>query len=138
MTGALRRLFKQGLRDSLVGRKTHKLLRVFFGSDVYPGARFSELPNLHHPLGIVVGMGAVSRRNATIYQGVTIGGSRSGRYPRIGNNVIIYANATIMGGAVIGDNAVVGANGFVVGNVPANAVVKVSPSPILELDSQNE
>ncbi len=132
------KLFISASHGGLVGRTARKLLRVLFGCDVSPGAQFAGPPNLHHPLGIVVGMGAVIGRNVTIYQGVTIGGSRSGRYPRIGNNVIIYANATIIGGAVIGDNAVVGANAFVVGNVPANAVVKVSPSPILDLDSQNE
>lgn len=123
-------LFVLAARGGVVGRMARKLLRVFFGCDVSPGAKFSMPPNLHHPLGIVVGMGAVIGRNVTIYQGVTIGGGKSGKYPKIGDNVIIYANATIVGGAVIGDNAVVGANAFVVGNVPANAIVKVPPSPI--------
>lgn len=126
------RLFVMASRGGPFGRLARKLLRVFFGCDVSPGAQFSTPPNLHHPLGIVVGMGAVIGRNVTIYQGVTIGGSRSGKYPKIGNNVIIYANATIIGGAVIGDDAVIGANAFVVGTVPANGIVRVSPSPIFD------
>lgn len=124
------KLFVLASRGGLVGQMARKLLRVLFGCDVSPGAKFFASPNLHHPLGIVVGMGAVIGRNVTIYQGVTIGGSRSGKYPRIGDNVIIYANATVIGAAVIGDNAVIGANAFVVGDVPANAVVKAPPSPI--------
>lgn len=130
------KLFILASRGGYVGRVARRLLRVLFGCDVSPGARFSGPPNLHHPLGIVVGMGAVIGRNVTIYQGVTIGGSRSGKYPHIGDNVVVYANATIVGGAVIGDNAVIGANAFVVGDVPANAVVKISPSPIFHLENQ--
>ncbi|TCM17662.1 serine O-acetyltransferase [Novosphingobium sp. PhB165] len=129
-------LFILASRGGVVGRMARRLLRVLFGCDVSPGARFSGPPNLHHPLGIVVGMGAVIGRNVTIYQGVTIGGSKSGKYPQIGDNAIVYPNATIVGGAVIGDNAVIGANAFVVGNVPANAVVKVSPSPIFNVEDE--
>lgn len=130
------KLFVLASRGGFVGRMARKLLRVLFSCDVSPGARFSSPPNLHHPLGIVVGMGALIGRNVTIYQGVTIGGSRSGKYPRIGDNVIVYPNATIAGGAVIGDNAVIGANAFVVGDVPANAVVKTAPSPILYAEDE--
>lgn len=131
-------LFMMASRGGGVGCIARKLLRVLFSCDVSPGASFAGPPNLHHPLGIVVGMGAVIGRNVTIYQGVTIGGSRSGRYPQIGDNVIIYANATIVGKAVIGDNAVVGANALVVGDVPANAIVKVRPSPIFLEKMKNE
>jgi serine O-acetyltransferase len=129
-------LFILASRGGLVGRMARKLLRVLFGCDVSPGARFSGPPNLHHPLGIVVGMGVVIGHNVTIYQGVTIGGSRSGKYPQIGDNVIVYANATIVGGAMIGDNAVIGANAFVVGEVPANAIVKVPPSRIFCMENE--
>ncbi|MDG2520498.1 serine acetyltransferase [Caulobacter segnis] len=130
MASKPQKLFMLASRGGLRGRVARKLLRVLFACDVSPGAMFSGPPNLHHPLGIVVGMGAVIGRNVTIYQGVTIGGSRSGKYPNIGDNVTIYANATIVGGVMIGDNAVVGANAFVVGDVPANAVVRAPPSPI--------
>lgn len=130
MASRPQKLFLLAARGGIDGRVARKLLRVFFACDVSPGAQFNGPPNLHHPLGIVVGMGAVIGRNVTIYQGVTIGGSRSGKYPKIGDNVTVYANATIVGGAVIGDNAVIGANTLVVGDVPANAVVKASPSTI--------
>jgi serine O-acetyltransferase len=130
------KLFILASRGGFGGRLARKLLRVLFSCDVSPGAEFSGPPNLHHPLGIVVGMGAVIGHNVTIYQGVTIGGGRSGKYPKIGDNVIIYANATIIGGAVIGANAIIGANAFVVGDVPANAVVKVPPSPISYRENQ--
>lgn len=124
------KLFLLAARGGLVGRMSRKLLRVLFGCDVSPGAVFAGPPNLHHPLGIVVGMGAVIGHNVTIYQGVTIGASRSGKYPQIGNNVVIYPNATIVGGGEIGDNAIIGANALVIGDVPANTIVRVAPTPI--------
>lgn len=54
-----------------------------------------------------------------IYQGVTIGQSSSGA-PKIGNNVLIGANATIIGGIEIGDNAKIGAGAVIQENIPAN------------------
>src|SRR5437763_1336050 len=66
-----------------------------------------------------------------IYQGVTRGAislpkgavralSTRKRHPTIEDDVIIYANATILGGAtVIGRGAVIGGNAFITESVPA-------------------
>ena len=70
-----------------------------------------------------------------LYQGATLGAlSPAGmatnpnvrRHPKVGNNVVIYANSTLLGGATeIGDNVVVGGNAFLTSSVAPNTVVSV-------------
>lgn len=73
--------------------------------------------------------------NVKLYQGATLGAlSPAGmatnpnvrRHPKVGNNVVIYANSTLLGGATeIGDNVVVGGNAFLTSSVAPNTVVSV-------------
>jgi serine O-acetyltransferase len=128
------KLFLVVSRGGLIGRMARYLLRTLFSCDVSPGAKFAGPPMLHHPLGIVVGMGVTIGRDATIYHGVTIGASRAGKYPKIGNNVTIYPNAMIVGGVIIGDNVIIGANAFVINDVPSNAIVRSLPTEISDSD----
>lgn len=56
----------------------------------------------------------------------------SGRQaPTIGNNVIIGANATIIGGISIGDNSIIGAGAVVVKDVQQNTIVAGNPAKII-------
>ena len=49
------------------------------------------------------------------------------RHPNIGNNVVIYANATILGGnTYVGDNCVIGGNVWLTHSVDANQKVYYS------------
>ncbi|WP_270166529.1 serine O-acetyltransferase [Paenibacillus sp. SYP-B4298] len=75
----------------------------------------------HHLNGIVIGDNVVIGENTNLYQQVTLG-LKNGAYPTIGDNVIIYAGAKIVGGVLIGENAVIGANSFISRNVESNAV----------------
>ena len=85
-----------------------------------------------HPIGICINKNAKIGRNCTIWQNVTIGDGfrekNGSRYPTIGDNVIIYANAVVIGGINIGDNAIIGAGSVVVNDVPANTVVAGNPA----------
>ncbi len=96
------------------------------GVDINPGATIGEYFCIDHATGIVVGETAVIGDHVKIYQGVTIGAKsfekdedgnpvKGGkRHPNIGNNVVIYANATILGGdTFIGDGCTVGSNTWV-------------------------
>ena len=48
------------------------------------------------------------------------------RHPKVGNNVVIYANSTLLGGATeIGDNVVVGGNAFLTSSVEPDTIVSV-------------
>lgn len=89
---------------------------------------------LPHPVGIVVGKGVLLGSNCTIYQNVTIGVSNNKveHYPKIGNNVIIYAGAMIIGGVVVGDNAIIGAGCIVTKDVPENKIAVGSPMRLLD------
>lgn len=103
------------------------------GIDINPGATIGEYFFIDHGTGIVIGETAVIGNGVKIYQGVTIGAlsTRKGqalagkkRHPTIEDNVIIYANATILGGAtVVGRNATVAGNTFVTESIPADAKV---------------
>jgi serine acetyltransferase len=78
-----------------------------------------------HPVGIVIGDGAVIGRNVRIYQNVTLGLTENGvgGYPTIEDGVAIYAGAVVIGGITVGAGAVIGANAFVSRDVPAGSVV---------------
>ncbi len=96
------------------------------GIDINPGATIGEYFCIDHGTGIVIGETAVLGHHVKLYQGVTIGARsfkmdengfpvKGGkRHPNIGNNVVIYANATILGGdTFIPDNMVVGGNSWI-------------------------
>lgn len=104
------------------------------GIDINPGARIGDYFCIDHGTGIVIGETAVLGHHVKLYQGVTIGARsfdldenglpvKSGkRHPDLGNYVIVYANATILGGdTVIGDHSVIGGNVWLLESVPAGS-----------------
>lgn len=103
------------------------------GIDINPGATIGEYFFIDHGTGVVIGETAIIGNGVKIYQGVTIGAlsTRKGqalsgvkRHPTIEDHVIIYANATILGGnTVVGKNATVAGNTFVTESVPEGAKV---------------
>ena len=90
---------------------------------------------LIHPWCITVNDNAVIGENVTLFKGVTIGviehGSKRGN-PTIGNNVMIYANATVCGNVQIGEGAIIAAGSFVDFDVPPHATVVGNPGVIHE------
>lgn len=84
-------------------------------------------------IGIVVHARAVIGRNCVIGQNTTIGG-KSGWYevPVIGDNVRLSAGARILGPVRIGNNVIIGANAVVVKDVPDNCIVAGIPAIIIK------
>ncbi len=84
---------------------------------------------LPHPWGIVIGAGAKIGRNCAVHHNVTLGAfpphQRSvGRAcPVIGDNVVIFCGAMIVGPVTVGDRATIGAYAWVDRDVPPGAVV---------------
>jgi serine O-acetyltransferase len=103
------------------------------GIDIHPGATIGEALFIDHGTGIVIGETTVIGDRVRIYQGVTLGAmslptgktrmlSSAKRHPTIEDDVILYANATILGGeTVIGRGAVIGGNAFVTESVAPGA-----------------
>lgn len=92
---------------------------------------------LKHANGVIIGEGVKIGDNVKIYQQVTLGGKEVGdleknNYPTVGNNVIIYAGAKIVGHISIGDNAVIGANSVVITDVEPNTVYGGIPAKRLK------
>ena len=93
-----------------------------------------------HGTSIIINGNAQIGSSCSIYQGVTIGrvfGGKNEGVPTIGNNVIIFAGAKILGNIKIGDNVVIGANTVVTKNIPNNSVVAGIPGKIISTDSSN-
>jgi serine O-acetyltransferase len=115
------RICANGGRSGLVARN---LLIALHGCDVSAGASFAGALYLPHPIAIVVGNGVTVGRRASIFQDVTLGSDRHGGYPTIGDDVVVYPGATIVGAVKIGDAAVIGAGALVTHDVEAEAVVR--------------
>ncbi len=92
------------------------------GIDIHPGASLGRGVFIDHGTGVVVGETAEIGDNVRIYQGVTLGAlsfpkdscgmliKGRKRHPSVGNNVTIYAGATVLGDIEIGENCVIGGN----------------------------
>jgi serine O-acetyltransferase len=103
------------------------------GIDIHPGATIGNYFTIDHGTGVVIGETSVIGDNVKMYQGVTLGAKsfpldENGnpikgidRHPKIGNNVIIYSNSTLLGNITVGDGAVIGGNIWVDTDVPAGA-----------------
>jgi serine O-acetyltransferase len=109
------------------------------GIDIHAGAKIGEYFFIDHGTGIVIGETTVIGNHVKLYQGVTLGAKsfeldEDGnpikdlkRHPNIEDNVIIYSNATILGGqTTIGEGAVIGGNTWLVKSVPPNTTVYYS------------
>ena len=70
-------------------------------------------------------------RNVCIYQQVTLGKNKE-RFPVVGNNVVIYAGAKVLGNVVVGNNSVIGANAVVLNSVNDDSVAVGVPARVLE------
>ncbi len=118
------------------------------GTDIHPGARIGRSFFIDHASGVVIGETTVIGDNVKMYQGVTLGALSfakdargrlirgTKRHPTIENNVIIYANATVLGGqTVVGANSEVGGCLFLTKSVPSDSLVKMK-SPELRFRSK--
>jgi serine O-acetyltransferase len=107
------------------------------GIDIHPAARIGRSFFIDHGTGVVIGETSEIGSNVRMYQGVTLGGyvfrkDEAGnllrgykRHPTIEDDVIIYANASILGPVTVGRGAVIGANVFLTHSVDAGARVTI-------------
>jgi serine O-acetyltransferase len=105
------------------------------GIDIHPGARIGESFFIDHGTGVVIGETTDIGSRVRIYQGVTLGAlslspeecealRNRKRHPTIEDDVILYANATVLGGeTVIGARSVIGGNVWLTRSVPPDTQV---------------
>jgi serine O-acetyltransferase len=105
------------------------------GIDIHPGAEIGPGFFIDHGTGVVIGETCTIGMNVQLYQGVTLGATspfeKDGklrkskkRHPDIEDDVIIYANATILGGnTVIGKGSIIGGNTWIIKSVPPGSII---------------
>ena len=115
----------------LVPRLMAEVAHSQSGIVIHPGATIGQRFCIVHGTGVVVGETADIGDDVKLYQGVTLGalsvtkeGAGSKRHPTIEDRVVIYANATVLGGdTVVGADSVIGGNVWLTHSVPPNSLV---------------
>ena len=134
------------LKVPIVPRVMSELAHSKTGIDIHPGATIGERFFIDHGTGVVIGETTIIGRNVRLYQGVTLGGlsfdkDSNGalvkglkRHPNIEDNVVIYANATILGGdTTIGHDSEIGGNVWIKESVPPySRVYNKPPAPVIK------
>jgi len=101
------------------------------GVDIHPGATIGRRFVIDHGTGVVIGETTLIGNNVKLYQGVTLGAlmvekalADKKRHPTIEDDVVVYANATILGGeTVVGRGSIIAGNAWLTQSIPADSVV---------------
>jgi serine O-acetyltransferase len=123
----------------LIPRIMSEHMHSLAGIDIHPGAKIGKNFFIDHGTGVVIGETAEIGDNVKLYQGVTLGAlsfpkDEKGqvikgrkRHPTVGNNVVIYSGATLLGAdAVVGDNVVIGGNVWVTSPVASGTKITIA------------
>jgi len=125
-------LWRQG-RHSLASVIQSRVSQVF-GMDIHPAARIGHGVMFDHATGIVIGETATVGNGCSLLHGVTLGGTgkeHGDRHPKLGENVIVGAGATVLGNIMVGDGAKIAACSVVVKEVPAGVTVAGCPAKVV-------
>jgi serine O-acetyltransferase len=123
----------------LIPRMMTEYAHAKTGIDIHPGASIGRRFFIDHGTGVVIGETTVIGEGVKIYQGVTLGALSfprdettgelvrgTKRHPTIEDEVVIYANATILGGkTVIGHHSVVGSSAWITRSIAPHTVVTI-------------
>jgi serine O-acetyltransferase len=124
-----------------LGRFISSIARIITGIEIHPGATIGRRVFIDHGFGVVIGETAVVGDDCTIYQGVTLGGTKlvagAKRHPTLERGVIIGAGAQVLGAFTVGEFAKVGSNAVVVKPVPAGATAIGNPAHIVRKEDQS-
>ena len=131
-------LFKLGV--CYVPRIITEIAHSKTGIDIHPACKIGYPFFIDHGTGIVIGQTSTIGKNVKLYQCVTLGAlSLSNaqelrgvvRHPQVGNNVTIYAGASLLGAITIGDNVTIGSNVFLTEDVPSNTRVVIGKPELI-------
>jgi len=113
----------------VIPRVISELAHSETGIDIHPGAQIGEYFSIDHGTGVVIGETCIIGNHVRLYQGVTLGAVRfrmdeNGlplnipRHPILEDNVVVYANANILGRITIGRDSTIGGNVWLTNSVP--------------------
>jgi len=125
-----------------LAEKLFLLNKALHGLDAFYAIELPEVFLFVHPLGTVLG-NARYGNHFVVYQNCSVGATSDGVYPSFGDGTILYSKSSVIGGAELGDDVIVGANAFILGSrIPSHSVVvgahpscKVLPNstPVIDL-----
>lgn len=132
------RLYELGA--PLVARIVAEIAHADTGIDIHPGAQIGHSFFIDHGTGIVIGETTTIGDRVRLYQGVTLGGepllaggayagetgTKVRRHPAIGDDVVIFAGAVLLGPITIGAGARIAGNVWLRGDVPPDSVVEAA------------
>ncbi|RKX81223.1 MAG: serine acetyltransferase [Spirochaetes bacterium] len=122
----------------LIPRMMNEIAHSQTGIDIHPGAEIDKGFFIDHGTGVVIGETTIIGKNVKFYQEVTLGAlsftvDENGniikggkRHPTIEDDVVIYAEATILGDVSIGKGAVIGGNVWIKTDIGAGKTVVMS------------
>jgi serine O-acetyltransferase len=115
---------------------------LFLNTDIPVETRIGPGLCLPHPFNIVMGGGAEIGEDCTIFHEVTLGRGPLPGEPKLGDNVVLFVGARVLGGAVVGARAEIGANCVVTRSVPPYSVVamtsRVLPQTLLRTPAPSD
>ncbi len=118
------------------------------GIDINPGAQIGPGLFIDHGTGVVIGETTIIGKNVRLYQGVTLGAlslprdagdsmRNRKRHPTLEDDVIVYANTTILGGdTVIGAGSVIGGNIWLTESVSTGTKVLLKRPELIYYNSK--
>lgn len=109
----------------LLSRKT--------GIEIHPTTKIGAGFRMVHARDITINGKAIVGENVNMYKGSTIGnsGGKHSGVPRIGNNVQIGINSTVIGGITIGNDVLIAPNSLVNFDVPDHSIVIGNPAKVI-------
>jgi serine O-acetyltransferase len=123
----------------LLPRFLAHLVRFATGVEIHPGARIGRAFFIDHGMGVVIGETAEVGQHVTLNQGVTLGGTsleRTKRHPTLGDDVVVGADALVLGAITVGRGSRIGAGSVVVKDVPPNSTVVGIPGRVVLQDGK--
>lgn len=108
------------------------------GIDIHPGAQIAPYCSIDHGTGLIIGETTIIGQHVNLFHNVTLGARKvtpefrgCKRHPTIGDHVIIYPGATILGDIQVGKNSVIGGNVFLLESCPDDSKIYAKPPEII-------
>ncbi len=133
-----------GLGVSIIPRMISEMAHSETGIDIHPQAQIGESFTIDHGTGVVIGATSIIGKNVKLFQGVTLGAKSFpldengnpikgiARHPIVQDDVVIYAQATILGRITIGKGSIIGGNVWITNHVPEGSkIVQFKPRDVL-------